>query len=45
MHLDADVVFFGNSITRASCFDTYFPDVSICNLGYGGEIWTEWFFV
>lgn len=37
LHLDVDVVFFGNSITRGSCFDRYFPNVSICNLGYSGD--------
>ena len=37
LHLDVDVVFFGNSITRGSSFETYFPDVKICNLGYSGD--------
>ena len=37
LHLDVDVVFFGNSITRGSCFEKYFPNVSICNLGYPGD--------
>ena len=37
LHLDVDVVFFGNSITRGSSFEKYFPDVSICNLGYSGD--------
>ena len=37
LHLDVDIVFFGNSITYGSCFEKYFPDVSICNLGYPGD--------
>ena len=37
LHLDVDVVFFGNSITRGSSFEEYFPNVSICNLGYPGD--------
>ena len=37
LHLDVDVVFFGNSITFDSNFDQYFPDVSICNLGYDSD--------
>lgn len=37
LHLDVDVVFFGNSITRGSSFEKYFPDVKICNLGYSGD--------
>ena len=37
LHLDMDVVFFGNSITRGSCFEKYFPNVKICNLGYPGD--------
>lgn len=37
LHLDVDVVFFGNSITRGSSFEKYFPEVSICNLGYPGD--------
>ncbi len=37
LHLDVDVVFFGNSITGGSSFEKYFPDVSICNLGYPGD--------
>lgn len=37
LHLDMDVVFFGNSITRGSCFEEYFPNVKICNLGYPGD--------
>ncbi|MBO7119021.1 MAG: hypothetical protein J6W03_01720 [Bacteroidaceae bacterium] len=34
LHLNVDVVFFGNSITRGSSFEKFFPNVSICNLGY-----------
>lgn len=37
LHLDMDVVFFGNSITCGSCFEEYFPNVKICNLGYPGD--------
>ncbi len=37
LHLDVDVVFFGNSITEGSSFEKYFPEVSICNLGYPGD--------
>ena len=37
LHLDMDVVFFGNSITWGSCFEEYFPNVKICNLGYPGD--------
>ena len=34
---DADVVFFGNSITCGGNFQDFFPDVKICNLGYPGD--------
>ena len=37
LDVDVDVVFYGNSITAGSDFREYFPDVSICNLGYGGD--------
>ena len=37
LHLDMDVVFFGNSITCGSSFEKYFPNVKICNLGYPGD--------
>lgn len=37
MNYDADIVFFGNSITRGSNFNEYFPDKKICNLGYPGD--------
>lgn len=37
LRLDVNVVFFGNSITCGSSFEKYFPDVSICNLGYPGD--------
>jgi len=37
MNVDFDVVFFGNSITCGSSFHEYFPDISICNLGYPGD--------
>lgn len=34
---DADVVFFGNSITSGGNFQNYFPDKKTCNLGYPGD--------
>ena len=34
---DADVVFFGNSITRGGDFQDYFPNIKTCNLGYPGD--------
>lgn len=34
---DADVVFFGNSITCGGNFQDYFPNVKTCNLGYPGD--------
>ena len=37
LNLDVEVAFFGNSITRQSDFRKYFPEKSICNLGYGGD--------
>lgn len=37
MDYDADIVFFGNSITRRSDFRQYFPDKKIVNLGYSGD--------
>lgn len=37
LDIDADIVFYGNSITAGSDFREFFPDVSICNLGYGGD--------
>ena len=37
LHLDMDIVFFGNSITCGSSFEKYFPNVKICNLGYPGD--------
>lgn len=37
LNIDCDVVFFGNSITAGSSFHEYFPNVSICNLGYPGD--------
>lgn len=37
LNIDVDVVFYGNSITSGSDFRKFFPDVSICNLGYPGD--------
>ena len=37
LNVDVDVVFYGNSITSGSDFRKFFPDVSICNLGYPGD--------
>lgn len=34
---DADVVFFGDSITQDSDFKAHFPQYNIVNLGYGGD--------
>lgn len=33
MKINSDVVFYGNSITFASNFQTQFPHLSVCNLG------------
>ena len=30
-------IIYGNSITAGSAFQDYFPDISICNLGYPGD--------
>lgn len=37
LHEDFDIVFFGNSITCGSDFQSYFPDKKIINLGYPGD--------
>lgn len=37
LDIDADIVFFGNSITCGSSFQEYFPDKKIINLGYPGD--------
>lgn len=37
LNTDADIVFFGDSITRQSRFDQYFPDKIVCNLGLGSD--------
>lgn len=37
LNIDVDVVFYGNSITSGSDFREFFPDISICNLGYPGD--------
>ena len=37
LDIDVDVAFYGNSITAGSDFREFFPDVSICNLGYPGD--------
>ena len=37
LNYDADVVFFGNSITKGGNFQNYFPNVKTCNLGYPGD--------
>lgn len=37
LNYDADVVFFGNSITCGGGFQDYFTDVKTCNLGYPGD--------
>ncbi len=35
--IQADVVFFGDSITHRSDFSSFFPDTVICNLGIGSD--------
>lgn len=35
--IQTDIVFYGDSHTCGSDFRQYFPDVSICNLGLGGD--------
>lgn len=37
MHVDLDVSFFGNSITRGSDFQQFFKDNKIINLEYSGD--------
>lgn len=37
LNADADIVFYGDSITRQSNFIQYFPDKTICNLGLGSD--------
>ena len=37
LHIDSDIVFFGDSITRRGNFSEYFPDKTICNLGLGSD--------
>lgn len=37
LHIDFDIAFFGNSITRGSDFQAVFPDKRIINLGYSGD--------
>lgn len=37
MRYDADIAFFGNSITRGSDFQSYFPSKKIVELGYSGD--------
>ncbi len=37
LNYKADIVFFGNSITRGSNFHEYFPEKKIVNLGYSGD--------
>lgn len=37
LNYDADVVFFGNSITRGGNFQNFFPNEKTCNLGYPGD--------
>ena len=34
---DADIVFFGNSITYGAHFNKYFQDLEVVNLGYPGD--------
>ena len=37
LRIESDIVFFGNSITAGSDFQTNFPDKKIVNLGYPGD--------
>lgn len=37
LHIDSEVVFFGDSHTYFADFQQYFPNVSICNLGLEGD--------
>lgn len=37
LDVDADVVFFGDSITRRGNFADYFPGKTVCNLGLGTD--------
>lgn len=37
LDFDADVVFFGNSITQGGSFQDYFSNIKTCNLGYPGD--------
>lgn len=37
MGYDSDVVFFGDSITRGSDFQEFFPNHKVVNLGYSGD--------
>lgn len=37
LNYDADIVFFGDSITRGSDFREYFPEKKIVNSGYPGD--------
>ena len=37
LHIDFDIAFLGNSITRGSDFQAAFPDKKIINLGYAGD--------
>ena len=37
LHINTNVVFFGNSIICGSNFEEYFPNIGICNLGYPGD--------
>lgn len=41
LRYDADVVFFGDSITRSVDFQSYFPDYKIVNLGVSGDNLTQ----
>lgn len=37
LNIDFDIAFFGNSITRGSDFQQFFPEKNIINLGYSGD--------
>lgn len=38
LNIEFDVAFFGNSITKGSNFQSFFPDRKVINLGYSGDV-------
>lgn len=37
LRVNADIVFYGDSLTHCGNFDRYFPDKTVCNLGLGSN--------